>query len=127
MDMRRCLLAFAFVLVAGCGEIETDQAKTAGPAPVCVEQPFRAELHVDAHDSRSVWATDYETGLDVAVRPRPPGRFSFDLTRPTSLLDGDGNLVTFNGEISRTGCFDAASRTVYLGPADLPDPNRPPN
>jgi len=125
--MRRCLLVFAFVVLAGCGEVETEAAETVSPAAVCVEQQFRAELHVDAHDPRMVWATNYETGLDVAVRPRPPGRFTFDRNRPATLLDSSGKVVSFSGEISRTGCVDAARRIVYFGPADLPDPNRPPN
>ena len=97
------------------------------PVATCDEQPFRAELHVDANDVRRVWATDYATGRDVAVRPRPPGAFTFDVARPTLLLDGDGDVLSFAGEISQSGCLDAANRTVYLGARDLPDPNRPPN
>lgn len=104
-----------------------DETQSEDLAPVCVEQPFRAELHVDANDPRMVWATHYETGQDIAVQPRGPARFTFDRARPTMLLDGRGNVVSFSGEISLSGCFDAASRTVYVGPGDLPDPNRPPN
>jgi hypothetical protein len=104
--------------------VETDRPTV---APTCVEQPFRAGLHVDANDPRMVWATNYGTGLDVGVQPRAPGRFTFDRGRPTALLDGGGNLLSFNGEISLTGCFDAARQIVYFGPKDLPDPKRPPN
>ena len=93
----------------------------------CVDQPFRAGLHVDARDFRKAWATDYETGRVVAVRPRPPGRFTFDPTRPTVILDAAGNVLSFSGEITQTGCFDAASGVLYIGPGDVPDPNRPPN
>ena len=93
----------------------------------CVDQPFRAELHVDARDLRKVWATHYETGRIVAVRPRPPGRFTFDPARPTVVLDAASSVVTFSGEITQKGCFDAASGTLYIGPGDVPDPNRPPN
>lgn len=120
--MRDRLVSVAVVFVVGCcgSEIVT-------PTATCVEQPFRAELHVDAHDLRMVWATDYATGRDVAVRPRPPGTFSFDRDRPMSLLDGDGNLLSFSGEISQSGCFDAAGQTVYFGADDLPDPHRPLN
>jgi len=92
-----------------------------------VEQPFRAELHVDASDPRKVWATEYATGRDVAVRPRASGTFTFDDARPASLLDGEGHLVSFTGEITRSGCFDAANQTLYLWIDDVPDPNRPPN
>ena len=74
-----------------------------------------------------VWATDYETRRDVSVRARPPGRFTFDPERPTSVLDSNGTVVTFDGEITMTGCFDALNQIVYIGPVDVPDPNRPPN
>jgi len=112
----------ALVLVAGCASPET-----VAPAIRCVEQPFRAELHVDIADDRKVWATHYESGRDVAIRPRPPGQFGFDPSRPTTLLNGRGEVVSFAGEILQTGCFEPFSGIVYIGPEDLPDPNRPPN
>lgn len=93
----------------------------------CVEQPFRAELHVDARDPRRVWATHYQTGQDVAVRPRPPDLFNFDLRRSTTLLNAAGDVMSFTGEITQSGCFDVLTQTLYIGPADVPDPNRPPN
>ena len=118
--------AFAIgVSLVGCGT--DDQAPTAAAQITCVDQAFRAGLHVDARDPRKVWATDYDTGRDVAVRPRPPGQFVFDAARPTVLLDAFGRIVSFDGEITMTGCFDAQSRMLYIGPADVPDPNRPPN
>ena len=120
--MREGLLGAALLVVVGCGGTET-----VTPAVTCVEQPFRAELHVDAHDPRKVWATDYATGRDLAVRPRSPGAFTFDRDRPMSLLDGFGSILSFSGEISQSGCVDQAGQTVYLGAQDLPDPNRPPN
>lgn len=125
--MRRFLLTWTLVFVAGCSNARLDDAAGTDVVVACVEQPFRAELHVDANDRRMVWATYHDTGQDVAVRPRSPARFTFDRTRPTTLLDGGGNVVSFSGEISLSGCFDPASRTVYIGPVDLPDPNRPPN
>lgn len=94
---------------------------------MCSEQPFRAGLHVDAGDLRKVWATDYAAEEDVVVRPRPPLRFTFDPNDPTVLLDGNGQVVSRDGEITQSGCFDATSRTLYIGAADVPDPNRPPN
>lgn len=115
-------LALVAALVVGCGATET-----VDPTVTCVEQEFRAELHVDAHDPRMVWATQYETGRNVAVRPRPPGFFTFDAGRPTTLLDRSGEVLSFAGEILRTGCFDAASQSVYIGSADVPEPNRVPN
>ncbi len=93
----------------------------------CVEQAFRAELHVDVRDPRRVWATDYGSGRDVAVRPRPEERFTFDPDRPTFVFDAEGNVLSFAGEITTTGCFDAGTGTLYVGPLDVPDPNRPPN
>ena len=120
--MRLGVLLIALVVVVGCTE-----TVTVSPVATCVEQPFRASLQVDAHDARQVWATDYETGRDVAVRPRAPGSFTFDRTRPTLLLDGEGHVLSFTGEISQSGCYDAGSQTVFLGADDLPDPNRPPN
>ena len=120
--MRYMRLLIPLVLTVGCGD-----GATASPAAVCVEQSFRAELHVDAQDPRKVWATHYGTGQEVTVRPRPPNVFTFDPDRPSMLFDGDRELLSFSGEISQTGCFDAATRVVYLGVDDLPDPNRPPN
>jgi hypothetical protein len=117
--MRTWLMLVAGLL-ASCGE-------TVLPAQVCVEQPFRAGLHVDASDPRMVWATNYATDEDVLVRPRPPERFTFDRDRPTLLLNGDGDLLSKDGEITRTGCFNASSHTLYIGAQDVPDPNRPPN
>jgi hypothetical protein len=125
--MRPCLAVVAVGLLAACGQAQPDQTERVSLALTCVEQTFRAALHVDANDSRLVWATNYNTGGDVAVQPRPPGRFTFDRDRPTLLLDGGGNLVSFDGEISQTGCFDAVRQIVYFGPQDLPDPNRGPN
>ncbi|HYO42455.1 MAG TPA: hypothetical protein VES19_04585 [Candidatus Limnocylindrales bacterium] len=51
----------------------------------------------------------------------------FDASRPNVLLDVSGKIVSFDGEITMTGCFDAQSRTLSIGPADVPDLNRPPN
>jgi hypothetical protein len=112
-------------ILLGCS-VETIPSEGA-LSVTCIEQPFRAELHVDARDPRRVWATNYESGLDVAVRPRPPEQFGFDSARPTILLNGHGDVLSFSGEITKTGCFDAAIGTLYVGPADVPDPNRPPN
>jgi hypothetical protein len=113
------------VSLVGCGT--DDRAATAPAQITCVDQAFRAGLHVDARDPRRAWATDDDTGRDVAVRPRPPGQFSFDAARPTELLDAFGRIASFDGEITITGCFDAPCRVLYIGPADVPDPNRPPN
>lgn len=123
--MRKVLAMFVLSLVVACGEAET--VVTADPRLTCLERPFRAALHVDATDPRLVWATNFDTGRDVTVRARPPGRFTIARGSPATLLDSGGNIVSFDGEITRTGCFDAASQVVYIGPQDVPDPNRPPN
>jgi hypothetical protein len=122
--MRTASLIFAVAVLTACGDAQPDHASEE-PSPACVEQPFRAALHVDAGDPRGSWATDFATGRDLAVRARPPGRFTIDPSRPTELRDGEGKLVSFDGEISATGCVDAVRQIVYLGPNDLPDPNRP--
>jgi len=128
MCQPRALLIGAATAV--CAVITGCTSGTLAPRTVdvvsCVDQPFRAALHVDARDWRKVWATDYESGRDVAVRARPPGHFTFDLTRPSVLLDATGSVVSFSGEITTTGCFDAASGVLYIGPGDVPNPNRPP-
>jgi hypothetical protein len=122
--MRTASLIFAVAVLAACGDSQPDRtSEESGPA--CVEQPFRAALHVDASDPRGSWATDYATGRDLAVRARPPERFTMDPSRPTELRNGEGKLVSFDGEISATGCVDMVRQVVYLGPNDLPDPNRP--
>jgi hypothetical protein len=58
--------AVACVVVVGC----TPNVVPLGTTEVasCVDQPFRAELHVDARDLRLAWATSYDTGRVVAVR-----------------------------------------------------------
>jgi hypothetical protein len=49
------------------------------------------------------------------------------MTRPTVILDVAGNVVSFSGEITQKGCFDTLAGVLYIGPGDVPDPNRPPN
>lgn len=118
------------VFAVGVGLIgcSTDvPAPTAAAQIAFVDRAFRVGLHVDVRDPRRVWATDYDVGRDVAARPRPPGQFVFDAARPNVLLDAFGKIVSFDGEITMTGCFDAKSRTLYIGPTHVPDPNRPPN
>lgn len=107
------------VLFGGCSR------ETATPQAACVELRSRTELHVDANDARQVWATNYESGLDFTVRPRPPGRFAFDGRDARKLLDGDGKMLATNGTTFEGGCM--VNGTIYIGRADLPDPNRAPN
>lgn len=111
-----------FASVAGCSD-ETIPSEHVDDTS-CLDRPFRAALHVDADDPRRVWATDFESGHDVEVRPRPPDQFAFDPARPTVLFNADGDVVSFSGEITVSGCFNPATGTLYIGPADLPDPNR---
>lgn len=122
--MRTASLILAVALVTGCGDSQQDRS-VGKPELVCVEQPFRAELHVDANDPRVAWATEYATGRDFAVGARPPEHFNVDAARPTELRNGEGKLVSVNGEISMTGCVDRVREADYFGPDDLPDPNRP--
>ena len=95
--MRARVVMVAVVLLVGCGNRQTEVLESAEFVPPCVEQPFRAAVHVDANDRRGVWATNFDTGEVVAVRPRPPGEFTFDRARPTLLFDGSGDLVTLRG------------------------------
>lgn len=110
------------VVVIGCSTETAPSEQVDDPS--CINRPFRAALHVDAVDPRRVWATDFESGRDVAVRPRPPDQFAFDPARPTVLFNSDGDVVSFSGEITVSGCFNPATDTLYIGPADVPDPNR---
>lgn len=111
------------MVAAGCSE------QTSPPSPIvsCIEQAFRAVLHFDAADPRQVWATDLETGRDVVVRPRSGLVWMLDPGPPTRLLDADRRVVANEGDITISGCFEAASRTYSIGPDDLPPPDRPPN
>jgi len=85
-------------------------------------------LHVDPADARQVWATDLATEKVLAVRPRPGlGGRGDPASNPGRLLDPSGKVTTFEGEIFRQACLDAISNTYYVGPEDLPDPDRPPN
>jgi hypothetical protein len=112
------------VAVFGCSD-ETNPSEHVDD-PSCIDRPFRAALHVDADDSRRVWATDFEAGRDVAVRPRPPDQFTFDPARPTVLFNADGDVVSFSGEITVSGCLNPATGTLYIGPSRpaRPEPRR---
>jgi hypothetical protein len=122
------LQALTMALAVGVSLVGCSVAgPTAAAQITCVDQAFRAGLHVDARDPRRVWATNDDAGRDVAVLPRPPGQFVFDASRPNVLLDAFGKIVSFDGEITITGCFDAQSRTLYMGEADVSNPKQPPN
>jgi hypothetical protein len=116
--MRTVLLGS--LLIAGCG-------MAAPEATACVDQRVALELHVDATDPRGAWAEPLGGGAPIAVRPRPPGRFQFDPERPTMVFDADGDVVTFAGEITRSACVSLTGDVIYIGPGDVPDPDRGPN
>jgi hypothetical protein len=120
----RTLRILLFASVVGCSDATTPSEHVEDTP--CLDRLFRAALHVDADDKR-VWATDFESGRDVEVLPRPPGQFAFDPARPTVLFNADGDIVSFSGEITASGCFDPATGTLYIGPGDVPNPDRPPN
>ncbi len=121
MGMRTLVRVLAALLLAGCGSPNPSDVLTP-----CVQQSFRAELHVDPTDDRRIWATDYATGQDFMVKPHSPAVFVIDPSRPTTVLNSQGNVFSFAGEIIRTACVDLANGAIYIGPEDIPDPNRSP-
>ena len=111
--------------LAGC-ELVSDL--TTGPGPGCPKVTVEGVLHVDPTDPRQVWATDIATGGVFALRPRPDLGWTVDPSaNPGRLVDSQGRLASFEGEIFRQACFDTATNTFFIGPEDVPDPNRPPN
>lgn len=69
-------------------------------------------------DSERVIAVRPRSGLTWTIKGGPEGGI---------VVDSGGATVTFDGEIFRQACFDAVTGTYYIGPEDLPDPQRPPN
>ena len=121
------IVALTLVLVS-LGACEAARVVTVGPGPDCPKVEVAAILHVDPADPRQVWATDLATEKVLAVRPRPGLGWRVDpASNPGRLLDPSGKVATFEGEIFRQACLDALSNTYYVGPEDLPDPDRPPN
>ena len=118
------------VLLVACGAEPNEQPAPTGPANVvesCVARPIRAVLHVDGRDPRRVWGTELATGGDILVRPRAEEHWRIDPTDPSRLVDAEGKVATFEGEIFEHACFDIRTKTFYVGADDLPDPDRPPN
>lgn len=116
-------IVLAAVVLGGCGAINVVPV---GPGPDCEKSPVEAVLHVNGSDPRQVWATDLRTGRDINVRPRPALGWMINPTSPQQLVDPAGRVATFDGEIFRQACFEVVTNTFYVGPDDLPDPNRPP-
>ena len=123
--VRVVALTLGLVLLGAC---EATRVVPVAPGPECPKVQVAAVLHVDSADPRQVWATDLATEKSIAVRPRPELGWRVDPgSHPGRLVDASGALATFEGEIFRQACFDALSNTYYIGPEDLPDPDRPPN
>jgi hypothetical protein len=121
------IVAWALVLMplGACGAA---RVVTGGPGPDCSKVRVAAVLHVDPADPRQVWATDLATEKVLAVRPRTELEWRVDpASDPGRLVDPNDKVATFEGEIFRHACFDALSNTYYVGPDDLPNPDRPPN
>lgn len=112
------------VILSGC---QTISEMLGGPGPDCPKSPVEAVLHVDGSRARSIWGRDLQTGQTLDVRPRPVLGWIVDPTSPERVIDASGDVVTFSGEIFRQACFDDSTGVYYIGPEDLPDPNRPPN
>ena len=116
------------VMLTSIAACEAATVVTVGPGPGCPKVPVEAVLHVSRGDPRQVWATDLATGNVLAVRPRAELRWRVDPSSDRGqLVAPNGQVATFEGEIFREACFDAFSNTYYIGPEDLPDPNRGPN
>jgi hypothetical protein len=97
------------------------------PGPDCEKVSVEAVLNVDGTDPRQTWGTELESGKIINVRPRPDLGWTVDPASPGRLLDPQGKIATFQGEIFRQACHLQRTRTFYVGPEDLPNPDRPPN
>jgi hypothetical protein len=93
----------------------------------CRRQSVEAVLHLDAGDPRQIWATRLEDDAILVVRPRSDLGWRLDSGPPTRLLDADGRVAAREGDILRSVCFDVIMGTYFIGPEDLPSPDRPPN
>ncbi len=124
-SVRIVLCAIVLTSIAAC---EAAKVVTVGPGPDCPKVQVQAVLHVNPNDPRQVWATDLATEHVLAVRPRAELGWRVDPASDRGqLVAANGQVVTFEGEIFRQACFDAVSNTYYIGPEDLPEPNRGPN
>lgn len=75
-----------------------------------------------------MWGTELSNGRAISVRPRPDLGWSVRPGGdPNTIIGPDGDVATFDGEIFRQACRDEATGTFYIGPEDLPDPDRAPN
>lgn len=120
-------LSTASVVLVALGSCEAG-AGALGPGPDCPKVQVAGVLHVDPADPRQVWAIDIATDRVLPVRPRPALGWRIDLgSDPPALVDRAGKIATFDGEIFREACYDAATSTYYVGPEDLPNPDRQPN
>lgn len=116
-------LALSITIVA-CG---TTTPSPTGPGAGCRKVQVAAILHVDPDDPRGMWGTDLANGQTLSVRPRPDLGWTVERgADPGTLVAPDGTVATFDGEIFRQSCYDEATGTFFIGPEDLPDPNRPP-
>ena len=116
------------IVLASIAACEAASVVTGGPGPGCPKVQVEAVLHVSRVDPRQVWATDLATEKVLAVRPRADVGWRVDPASDRGqLVARDGQVATFEGEIFRQACFDPISNTYFVGPEDLPDPDRPPN
>jgi hypothetical protein len=88
----------------------------------CRKQPTRAVLHLDADDSRQLWATRSDDGADIVVRPRSDTGWRLDPGPPMRLVDSSGEVVGRDGDILLSVCFDVIMGTYQIGPDDLAPP-----
>jgi hypothetical protein len=117
-------VVLAVLLLAGCGGSSIVLPEVLAD---CRSLPVRAVLHFDAQDPRQIWATRLDAGGDIVVRPRGDTGWRLDPGPPTRLVDAAGRDVGRDGDILRSVCFDAIMGSYYIGPDDLPSPDRPPN
>lgn len=116
-------LALSTTLVA-CG---TTTPSPTSPVAGCPKVKIAAILHVDPGDPRGVWGTELSNGQLISVRPRSDLGWTVERgADPGTLVAPDGTTATFDGEIFRQACYDEATGAFFIGPEDLPDPNRPP-
>lgn len=129
--MRGTKLAAFLPLMLAAGSVvgACEEAKllSLAPGPGCEKLAVEVVLHIDGTDSRQTWGTDLTSGQVVNVRPRPDLGWTIDSGAPARLIDRQGEVATFDGEIFRQACLLQITDTLYVGPEDLPDPDRSPN
>jgi hypothetical protein len=115
------LCVLGSVTLAACGSRAPSLTKV-GP---CAEVQTRAILHLSAAGPRRLWATDMATGAEYVVASRANQVWAIRSGTPDRLMNAGGQVVAYEGDILNGGCLEGS--TLFVGPENLPSPDRPPN